>query len=148
MRRSLLIVVLLLICCQSRTPPQSKPDVVEQSPFNGWPTVTDKPILVGTFLWGKCQSLTPEEAKTADEVAKLHGPHAKHSIIVRVNSEGIAAFREGSRLPTGAIVVKEKYLGDPVAPGLYGYAAMTKREAGYYPEGGDWEYEYVSLIPE
>lgn len=25
---------------------------------------------------------------------------------------------------------------------------MVKREAGYDPGGGDWEYAYVSLVPE
>jgi hypothetical protein len=93
--------------------------------------------------------MTPEEAKRADEVAKFYGPHAKYSIIVRVSPEGMAQFRDGRPLPTGAVVVKEKYLGDPVTTGrLYGYALMTKREPGYYPEGGDWEYQFVALVPE
>jgi hypothetical protein len=150
MRKSIcLLSVFLLNGCQSETPPASKPDVVEASPFSSWPSVTDKPVFVGTYLWSLCRSLSPEEAKKAEVVAKAHGPHARHSIIVRVSPEAINIFREGGPLALGAIVVKEKYLGGPEDPGrLYGYARMIKREAGYYPEGGDWEYEYVELIPE
>jgi hypothetical protein len=68
--------------------------------------------------------------------------------MVRVNPESIGPFREGKQLSTGAVVVKEKYLGIPPHGQLHGYAMMTKREAGYYPEGGDWEYQFVSLVPE
>jgi hypothetical protein len=100
---------------------------------------------VGPDVWLLCRNPTPEEAAKA----KFHGPHALYSIIVRVSPEAIDPFREGKRLPTGAVVVKEKYLGGPEAPGrLHGYARMVKRHAGYYPEGGDWEYEFVTLIPE
>jgi hypothetical protein len=67
---------------------------------------------------------------------------------VRVSPEAIAPFREGKRLPTGAVVVKEKYADELASGPLYAYAVMVKREAGYYPEGGDWEYEYVTLVPE
>jgi hypothetical protein len=77
-----------------------------------------------------------------------HGPHVNYSIIVRVSPEAIALFREGKPLPTGAVVAKEKYADWSASGPLSGYAVMTKREAGYYPEGGDWEYEYVSLVPE
>jgi len=144
-----LLPVLLVAGCQSETAPGSKPVPVEPSPFSSWPSVTDKPVLVGAYLWGLCRNMTPEEAKKADEEAKRHGLHAKHSIIVRVSPAGAVQFRDGRPLPTGAVVVKEKYLGDPVAPGrLYGYAMMTKRDAGYYPEGGDWEYQFVALVPE
>jgi len=107
------------------------------------------PVQVPPGLWFLCRNPSPEEAQRRDAEAKAHGPHAKYSIIVRVNPEAITLFREGKPLPTGAVVVKEKYYAGGPAPGpLYGYAVMTKREVGYYPEGGDWEYEYVSLVPE
>ena len=83
-----------------------------------------------------------------DAETKRHGPHAKYSIVVRVSPEAVAAFRQGNPLPAGAVVVKEKYVGVPPVGQLHGYAVMTKREVGYYPEGGDWEYEYVNLVPE
>src|SRR5689334_15497894 len=96
---------------------------------------------------GLCRGMTPEETQIANAQAERHGPHVIYDIFVRVSPEAISQFREGKPLPTGAVVVKEK-LADGVPARLYGYAAMTKREAGYYPEGGDWEYEFVALVPE
>jgi hypothetical protein len=102
---------------------------------------------VGPALWVLCRNRTPEESQKADAEAKAHGPHAKYSIVVRVSPEAITLFREGQPLPTEAVVVKEKYMGLPPLGQLHGYAVMTKRHAGYFPEGGDWEYEYVTVVP-
>jgi len=149
MRRSIwLITFLLLAGCHSGTPPGSEPKLIEASPFSNWPSVTEMPVQVPPGLWFLRRNPSPEEAQRRDAAAKAHGPHAKYSIIVRVSREAIVPFREGKPLPTGAVVAKEKYLGVPPVGQLHGYAVMTKREAGYYPEGGDWEYEYVTLVSE
>ena len=139
-----LIAAFLMASCQSGTAPPSQPDLLEHSPYSAWPSVTEQPVQVGADVWVLCRGPTPEEAAKY----KLHGPHASYSIIVRVNPEAIALFRDGSELPTGSVVVKEKYVGIPPSATLPGYAVMTKREAGYFPEGGDWEYEFVALVPE
>jgi hypothetical protein len=60
----------------------------------------------------------------------------------------MGAFREGKPLPRGAVVVKEKYADGRATGPLQEYAVMAKREAGYDPVGGDWEYAYVTLLPE
>ena len=149
MRKSVwLITVLLFASCHSETQPGSEPSLIEASPFSNWPSVTDMPFPIRPYLWTDCIGPTLEEVRAMDAEAKGNGPHATYSIIVRVSPEEIAPFREGKPLPTGAVVVKEKYVGVPPVGQLHGYAVMTKREAGYYPEGGDWEYEYVSLVPE
>jgi hypothetical protein len=152
MRKSVwLITFLLLAGCHSETQPGSEPNLIEASPFSNWPSVTCAPVELPLALSLLCLP-TPEETQKAEaEVeaqAKRQGPHAKYSIIVRVSPEAIAPFREGKALPTGAVVAKEKYVGVPPVGQLHGYAVMTKREAGYYPEGGDWEYEYVARVPE
>jgi hypothetical protein len=67
---------------------------------------------------------------------------------VRVSPEAIVPFREGKPLPTEAVVVKEKYANGLATGPLHEYAVMIKREAGYDPAGGDWEYAYVTLVPE
>ena len=149
MRRSFwLLTVLLLTGCQSRTPPASEPDLVEPVTFSTWPSVTDKPVQVGPDLWAWCRAPTPEEARARGAEARPHGPHASFSIIVRVSPEAIAPFREGKPLPPGAVVVKEKYVDGLTSGPLYEYAVMVKRVAGYDPGGGDWEYGYVTLVPE
>jgi hypothetical protein len=141
-----LLSVVLLAGCQSETPPASESDLVEPATFSKWPSVTDEPVRVSSNLWALCSRMpTPEEARAIGAATKRHGPHASHSIVVRVSPEALAPFREGKPLPTGAVVVKEKY-ANPLASGpLYDYAMMIKQEAGYYPEGGDWEYVYVTL---
>lgn len=78
----------------------------------------------------------------------MHGPHIAPAIVVRVSSGAKAAFLSGKPLPTGAVVVKEKHANRSAAGPLDGYAVMVKRSAGYYPEGGDWEYAFVALNPE
>jgi hypothetical protein len=139
-----LITVFLLAGCQSGTP-KPEPGVVEPLTFATWPTVTDKPVQIGPALWvADCRGPTPEEAAEA----KRHGPHASYSIVVRVSPEANGAFREGKPLPIGAIVVKEKYEDAQASGPLHEYAVMVKREAGYNPGGGDWEYSYVTLAPQ
>ncbi len=140
MRKSIwLLTVFLLIGCQSETPPATKPAVVESSPYSSWPSITDKPISVSLYQWADCRGPSPEE------VAAHGPPYSNYSILVRVSPESIDSFRKGKPLHTGAVVVKEKHHGGPE---LQGYAVMTEREAGYYPEGGDWEYQFVDLVPE
>jgi hypothetical protein len=80
-------------------------------------------------------------ARAADK--KQHGPHAGLTIIVRVSPEARGAFDRSEPMPVGAVVVKEKY-GYASGP-LVAYALMIKREPGYDPENGDWQYAYVSL---
>jgi hypothetical protein len=139
-----LITVLFLAGCQSETPPASEPDLVEPVTFSTWPSVTAKPVQVTVGFDADCLGPTPEEVRAM----KRHGPHVNYSIVVRVSPEAIATYHEGKALPTGAVVVKEKYAYWDASGPLSGYAVMVKREPGYFPEGGDWEYEYVSLVPE
>ena len=140
-----LLPVLLLAGCQSETPP-SESDFIDPATFSKWPSVTDNPVQVSPYEWGLCQSLQAQEQDRARAAAaKVHGPHAIYSIAVRVSPEAIAPFREGKPLPTGAVVVKEKYANRLASGPLHEYAMMVKQEAGYYPEGGDWEYVYVTL---
>jgi hypothetical protein len=143
-----LIAVLFLAGCQPETKPVLEVEPVEPGGFSAWPKVTDGPVQVGPGLWGLCREPTPEEARTRVASARSQGPHAGYSIVVRVSPDALAPFLGGKPLPTGAIVVKEKY-ADRLASGpMYGYALMVKRDAGYDPGGGDWEYAYVALVPE
>jgi hypothetical protein len=85
---------------------------------------------------------TPDSIRRRQEFLKEeHGPHAVYAINVRVNSTGREAFLARKPVPVGTVVVKEKLTdGKVIALGT-----MTKREAGYDAEYGDWEYSYREL---
>jgi len=68
-------------------------------------------------------------------------PHLAKFIYVFVNDAGRHAMLEerSPRFPVGSLIVKEKLPArDAAEPELL--TVMLKREAGYDPEGGDWEY--------
>ena len=65
--------------------------------------------------------------------------------MVRTNPEAMEAFKARKVMPVGSVIVKEKLSYEHK---MMSYGAMIKREAGYDPEHGDWEYMYVDLQPE
>ena len=140
------VIIFLLAGCQTGSPPPD-PELVEPGTFAQWPSVTDAPIPVSTRAWLLCRHPTPEEAQEQEAATKAHGPHAGHTIVVRVSPEAVASFRDGKPLPTGAIVVKEKHFGTLGTGPVEEYALMIKRQPGYNPAGGDWEYAYVTHSP-
>jgi len=105
-----------------------------------WKSVTDEPILVKVE-----NSLACAAQSSPDE----HGPHYAPSIVVRINREAFDAFRSRQfPMPVGTVIVKEKFpsweaIGPPDAIG-----AMIKREPGYDPDNGDWEYVYAKNSPD
>jgi hypothetical protein len=124
------------------------PELVEPAAFAAWPSLTDKPVRVGPDVWLLCRSPTPQEARARDAATKAHGPHAGGSIVVRVSPDALAPFRAGDPLPAGAVVIKQKHEDGRASLPMHEYAMMVKRDAGYDPAGGDWEYAYVTLVPE
>ena len=137
------LVAAALAGCHSPPSPGTAPTLVEPSVFATWPRVTEKPVPVSPVLSRLC-SVVP--ASDAQRVAvSMVGPHADHAIVVRVSPDAIEAYREGRPLPTGAVVVKEKYDDASASGPLQAYGVMIKRETGYDPGGGDWEYGFVTL---
>lgn len=62
------------------------------------------------------------------------------AIHVHVSPEALEAFQEERYpLPEGTIILKEKFSSmDAASPELY--TGMLKREKGYNPKAGDWEF--------
>ncbi|MCA1817190.1 MAG: cytochrome P460 family protein [Acidobacteria bacterium] len=79
----------------------------------------------------------------AESGVGTQGPHRAKYLDVYVNDLGAKAMtgEGGAEFPRGSIIVKEKL---PRAGGGGGdvelMTAMVKREAGYNPEAGDWEF--------
>jgi len=125
------------------------PRVISEIEFSDWPTATEKPVLVDPIVASFCRAPSQTELKAREAERKRHGPHYKPSIVVRTNAEAIGAFKAGDApLPVGTIIIKEKH-NDLLAKGPPAdFGAMVKREPGYDPEHGDWEYLYVVSKPE
>jgi hypothetical protein len=73
-----------------------------------------------------------------------HGPHTDKFITVYVNEAGRKAMMEMAhpRFPQGSVILKEKLpVKDTTSPELL--TVMIKREAGFNPQLGDWEFMAV-----
>ena len=152
----LLVVLVVLVGCQPRSAPVAETPATPAEPppasqpsadieFSKWPTATDYPVKVAPQLAAACAAPSSAEGTWASGGGKKrHGPHFEHFIVVRVNPEATEEFKVVDKpLPVGTTIVKEKHT-DVLAKGpLAEYGAMIKREPGYDPGRGDWEYLYV-----
>jgi hypothetical protein len=72
--------------------------------------------------------------------AVLHSPHGEHWIHVFASSGARGPLTTGKgSYPVGAVILKQKFL-DAKGTKTDFYTGMRKREKGYHPGGGDWEY--------
>ncbi|HEX8338068.1 MAG TPA: cytochrome P460 family protein [Pyrinomonadaceae bacterium] len=142
-------VVLLLsascACAASAGPQKSAPGPPAQKPLAGaeliagyraWTRVNPEPAVFHSKIAIQCSMPSPEQRKLEEQ-----NPHRDKFVTVYVNDAGRRAMLEekSPRFPVGSLVVKEKLPArDAAEPELL--TAMLKREAGYDPEGGDWEY--------
>jgi hypothetical protein len=103
--------------------------------YRDWKTINAEPIDVSAKLSGLCR---PAGA------AVLSGPHAYGFINIYVNALGREDYLS-NQAPTfaeGTVIVKEKLTAkDDKGPHELGI--MIKRESGYAPESGDWQYVFV-----
>jgi hypothetical protein len=159
MKRIILIVSFYICGCSSPPDRTSQPPTSTTSNYShqretlnidygDWPKVTEKPHPVALAFYLDCRLPSPEMIQQQKDLEKQYGPHAKAWIIVRVNPTGVAQFKAGQPVPVGTVVIKEKHLNYSPNSKPDAVAAMTKREPGYDPDHGDWEYAYEELKPE
>ncbi len=114
--------------------------------------VTDKPLSMDLQVAQLCRLPDPDELPEAN-------PHRGHFVHVYVTPGEEKKIRTGEgTYPVGTLIVKEKLPG-PLAELEQGskakkkasqtqtpelFTVMLKREAGYHPECGDWEFMVVS----
>lgn len=106
--------------------------------YRDWTRVNPQPSVFHLRRITDCALPTTEEEAF---MASADNPHLEKFVTVFVNDAGRRAMLEElrPRFPAGSLVVKEKLTArDSSEPELL--TAMYKREAGYDPEGGDWEY--------
>lgn len=146
-----LSIVVLLLCaaCACAETSGSQKKAVEASPpepsagaelvagYKGWTRVNPEPAVFHSHIAIQCAMPTAEQRRLEQE----ENPHRNKFVTVYVNDAGRRAMLEERRprFPAGTLIVKEKLAArDAQEPELL--TAMHKREAGYDPEGGDWEY--------
>ena len=127
---------------QSATPDRFHFEASKLKDKTLWTQVNPEPYYISTALDALCAA--PMRANY--EAERKTNPHAATYITVYVNSVGRKAMfaKELKRFPRGSIIVKEKIgtYSEGRKPLLY--TLMTKREPGYNPAVGDWEFSVVS----
>jgi hypothetical protein len=138
---SVLVIALLEGCSTSPPFPPPADEAASQTgegiDYAGWAAFTPQPIRVSKEAFLLCRA-TPEQI--------ARGPHFAPAVNVFANPIAFSAIRSASagNMPVGSVVVKEKWWNERASQPS-AYAAMVKREAGYDPDNGDWEYVYVQL---
>src|SRR5215217_4210495 len=110
-----------------------------------WVKVNQRPYRISSEVDALCRLPTRDDYA----YAQRQNPHAAAYVNVYVNKIGarVMSSQEQS-FPIGTIIVKEKFYSDRIElkekskPTLF--TVMIKRESGYNPESGDWEYAVVS----
>jgi len=139
---TILLSALFLLRIQNAAADGFNFDAAELSDKKIWTQVNAQPYHMSTELDGLCRIPMAQDYKY--EAERSGNPHIAASIIVYVNNIGKQAmFEKRPRFPEGSIIVKQKLApyfehNQPVL-----YTVMRKREAGYNPAVGDWEFLVV-----
>lgn len=117
------------------------PQVKEIDGYRDWTKVNPQPVPIASVVTAVlCRAPTPDDLMHDVELS----PHAGRLITVYVNELGRQAMmtERNPKFAVGSVIVKEKLLPDKRdAPELL--TVMLKRERGYNPASGDWEYMVV-----
>ena len=112
------------------------------SSLDGWTQVNPEPYYISSKVDILCVAPKPSDY----ERERKHNPHASTYITVFVNETARPAMfaNPSQHFPKGAVIIKRKFdansqNGTPILSTI-----MIKREAGYNPEAGDWEFAVVS----
>lgn len=107
--------------------------------YHGWQQRTDEPLNISAEIFSLCRSPTAAEQAF---VASEHGNELY--LLDWVNAEAAAGFDAGATapFPVGAAIVKEKLTREGADYVLVALGLMVKREAGFDPTHGDWQFGY------
>ena len=111
-------------------------DFKELRDYSSWEEVTSGPHEVLPEISAQCAPIIPPEPHPGAVEAQGKDRYIR----VFASSHTAALMREPrvERYPEGSVVAKVKLIEGSSEP--TGIAFMIKREAGYNPEGRDWEY--------
>jgi hypothetical protein len=141
MKRTLLGAFLLLPmltmpgCAVSghSTPSAADGDLETLAKYRKWTLVNPTPQLMEPLPANSCTIMVGREDPS---------PHVQKYVSVFVNPVGREQMmtKHNPKFPAGSMIVKEKHgsLDTTATPEVL--TVMIKRDAGYDPENGDWEY--------
>lgn len=107
-----------------------------------WHQVNAKPYRISSVLNVLCDA--PGPARVDEE--RKRNPHASTVVTVYVNETGREAMFSPTPMvfPRGSVIVKRKFDGMSDETKALLSTVMLKREAGYNPDAGDWEFAVVA----
>ena len=123
----------VVVTRSASTQPAPDPDLESLAKYKQWTLVNPTPQLMEPLPAISCVRNPPGREQGS--------PHLHKYVSVFVNSIGRKAMMTQllPKFPVGSMIVKEKLpSANADKPELL--TAMIKREAGYNPESGDWEY--------
>ena len=106
-----------------------------------WAKVNSKPYRVSAQVDALCAIPTAQDYQSE----RKSNPHAGSFITVYVNNTGREAMfaKETQTFPQGSVIVKEKIGLQMEGSKPLLYTIMRKREPGFNPDLGDWEFAVV-----
>ena len=130
----LFIATLASLGCVVMTSAPTVPenDLTTLAKYRQWTLVNPTPELMAPLPAISCAIIPGRQEPS---------PHLHKYVSVFVNPVGREQMmtKREPKFPVGSMIVKEK-LGKPDSTTPEVLTVMIKREAGYYPENGDWEY--------
>ena len=118
---------------------ESRFDAARLKDGASWTQVNAEPYYVTPAVAAACAPVAGLASK------KTIDPHDLTYITVYVNKIGRDAMfaKDVRRFPEGSIIVKQKFKTESPTRTPVLYTLMKKRERGYNPEVGDWEFSVV-----
>jgi hypothetical protein len=104
--------------------------------YRNWQKANAAPVWYDSSIAAMCAAATPQSSP--------RGPHSDKFILVYVNETGRESLlrQKTPVFPVGSIIVKEK-LASADSQSAELLTVMLKRESGFNPDSGNWEYAVV-----
>jgi hypothetical protein len=120
---------------------EAAPDPLEnaRAEYLGWTKRTEVPVNISTEIFTLCRG------PTAAEQAFVESEHGDDLYLLDwLNVEAASGFEAAAAkpFPAGAAIVKEKLVRTGDDYELVALGIMVKRDAGFDPPRGDWEFGY------
>jgi len=112
--------------------------------YKTWTKRQAEPRAISAEIFALCRA--PSAAETAF-VDSVHGKSL--ALLDWLNEPAVRGFTAGGKpaFPVGAAIVKQKLVGTGADARVAALGLMVKRQAGFDPAHGDWEFGYWEEAP-